>query len=48
MPGPMSAPNGDARLVRMTAKEREILLAKKKLHTGKTTKKKGGGLMPSI
>jgi hypothetical protein len=35
----MSAPNGDARLVTMTAKQRESLLAKKQLTTGKTTKK---------
>lgn len=42
MPGPMSAPNGDAQLVKMTSKERELLLAKKKLETGKTRKKQGG------
>lgn len=41
MPGPMSAPNGDSRLVTMTANERALLLAKKKLSTGKTTKKRG-------
>jgi hypothetical protein len=45
MPGPLSAPNGDRQLVKMTAKERAILLAKKKLDTGKTRKKKGD-LMP--
>ena len=47
MPGPLSAPNGDRKLVRMTAKEREALLAKKKLDTGKTRKKRGD-LMPRI
>jgi hypothetical protein len=41
----MSAPNGDSRLVVMTAKERTALLEKKKLSTGKT-KKKRGDLMP--
>ena len=43
MPGPMSAPNGDVRLVNMTGEQRAELLAKKKLHTGKTGKKKRGG-----
>jgi hypothetical protein len=47
MPGPMSAPNGDARLVAMTAEQRANLLAGKKLTTGKTRKKKGD-LMPRI
>jgi hypothetical protein len=40
MPGPMSAPNGDARLVNMTAKERQLLMEAKKLNTGKTRIKK--------
>jgi hypothetical protein len=42
----MSAPNGDRRLVTMTAKERQHLLAKKQLTTGKTQMKKGGAPMP--
>lgn len=39
MPGPMSAPNGDARLVR-DAKLRDALRSKKQLRTGKTAKKR--------
>lgn len=42
MPGPMSAPNGDARLVAMTGEQRAKLLETKKLNTGKTAKKKEG------
>jgi hypothetical protein len=40
MPGPMSAPNGDARLVEMTGQQRTELLESKKLTTGKTLKKR--------
>lgn len=40
MPGPLSAPNGDARLVRMTSEQRELLLKKGQLTTGKTERKK--------
>jgi hypothetical protein len=40
MPGPMSAPNGDARLVAMTAEQRAELLEKNQLSTGKTEKRK--------
>jgi hypothetical protein len=40
MPGPLSAPNGDARLVNMTGEQRAKLLEQKKLNTGKTRKKR--------
>lgn len=36
MPGPCSAPNGDARLVDMSGEERVRLANKRKLDTGKT------------
>lgn len=41
MPGPLSAPNGDARLTKMKGEERIRLAEQKKLDTGKTKKKRG-------
>lgn len=38
MPGPMSAPNGDRKLVN-DSKHREVLRGQGKLNTGKTAKK---------
>lgn len=38
MPGPLSAPNGDARLTQMKGEERARLAALGKLNTGKTAK----------
>lgn len=40
MPGPCSAPNGDASLVYMSGKARAQALAAKKLITGKTRAKR--------
>lgn len=41
MPGPLSAPNGDARLTKMTGTERVRLAEQHKLDTGKTKQKRG-------
>ena len=40
MPGPLSAPNGDARLTLMTGMKRVQLAESKNLKTGKTEKKR--------
>lgn len=42
MPGPLSAPNGDAQLTLMKGEERIRLAAQHKLDTGKTKKKRAG------
>lgn len=40
MPGPCSAPNGDARLVELSGEERVRLADQRKLNTGKTRLKR--------
>lgn len=40
MPGPLSAPNGDAQLTKMTGERRVRLAEQRKLNTGKTKKKR--------